>query len=55
MERVNYKSIWKYFKIQGNVDMCKKCKNILLGEEDASGSPEHLNLERKMHQVYQNI
>jgi len=47
MEGVNYKSIWKYFKIQENFDMCKKCEKILLGEEDLS-LRKHLSL---YHQI----
>jgi len=49
MERVNYKSIWKYFKIQGNVDMCQKCKKFLLEEDPpTSNIVKHLNL---YHQI----
>jgi len=48
MEGVKYESIWKHFKIQDNVDMCKKCEQILLGEKDLS-LRKHLNLHHQIN------
>jgi len=47
-EGIKYNSIWKHFNIQKNFDMCKKCKRILLGEEDLQTLRRHLNV---YHQI----